>query len=116
MDNREQTAPVQCENTRRNTIDELLAGMEMSKSDFWELIAGAKKECGQNMGSSINWLTSQLIARGPQQTQDFHDILNGYMSLSYQYGCHPANKNSKRKRNKIAGEEEKRVPQKRDGR
>jgi len=30
--------------------------------------------------------------------------------------CHPANKNSKRKRNKIAGEEEKRVPQKRDGR
>ena len=86
MDNREQTAPVQCENTRRNTIDELLAGMEMSKSDFWELIAGAKKECGQNMGSSINWLTSQLIARGPQQTQDFHDILNGYMSLSYQYG------------------------------
>ena len=86
MDNREQTAPVQCENTRRNTIDELLAGMEMSKSDFWELIAGAKKECGQNMGSSINWLTSQLIARGPQQTQDFHDILNGYLNLSYQYG------------------------------
>ena len=61
-------------------------GMEMSKSDFWELIAGAKKECGQNMGSSINWLTSQLIARGPQQTQDFHDILNGYLNLSYQYG------------------------------
>ena len=64
----------------------LQAGMEMSKSDFWELIAGAKKECGQNMGSSINWLTSQLIARGPQQTQDFHDILNGYLNLSYQYG------------------------------
>ena len=32
------------------------------------------------------------------------------------FECHPANKNSKRKRNKIAGEEEKRVPQKRDGR
>ncbi|EOS56983.1 hypothetical protein C814_02572 [Anaerotruncus sp. G3(2012)] len=64
----------------------LQAGMEMSKSDFWELIAGAKKECGQNMGSSINWLTSQLIARGPQQTQDFTHIMDGYMSLSYQYG------------------------------
>ena len=64
----------------------LQAGMEMSKSDFWELIAGAKKECGQNMGSSINWLTSQLIARGPQQTQDFTYIMDGYMSLSYQYG------------------------------
>jgi hypothetical protein len=36
--------------------------------------------------------------------------------LMEQLGCHPANKNSKRKRNKIAGEEEKRVPQKRDGR
>lgn len=35
---------------------------------------------------------------------------------SGQVRCHPANKNSKRKRNKIAGEEEKRVPQKRDGR
>lgn len=64
----------------------LQAGMEMSKSDFWGLIAGAKKECGQNMGSSINWLTSQLIARGPQQTQDFTHIMDGYMSLSYQYG------------------------------
>ena len=61
-------------------------GMEMSKSDFWELIAGAKKECGQNMGSSINWLTSQLIARGPQQTQDFTNIMDGYLYLSYQYG------------------------------
>ena len=64
----------------------LQAGMEMSKSDFCDLIAGAKKECGQNMGSSINWLTSQLIARGPQQTQDFTYIMDGYMSLSYQYG------------------------------
>ena len=61
-------------------------GMEMSKSDFWELIAGAKKECGQNMDASSQWLAGQLIARGPQQTQDFHDILNGYLNLSYQYG------------------------------
>ena len=64
----------------------LQAGMEMSKSDFWELIAGAKKECGQNMDASSQWLAGQLIARGPQQTQDFHDILNGYLNLSYQYG------------------------------
>ncbi len=61
-------------------------GMEMSKSDLWELIAGAKKECGQNMDASSQWLAGQLIARGPQQTQDFHDILNGYLNLSYQYG------------------------------
>ena len=64
----------------------LQAGTEMSKSDFWELIAGAKKECGQNMDASSQWLAGQLIARGLQQTQDFHDILNGYLNLSYQYG------------------------------
>lgn len=61
-------------------------GMEMSKSDFWELIAGAKKECGQNMDASSQWLYEQLAARGPQQAQDFHDILYGYQKLSYQYG------------------------------
>ena len=64
----------------------LQAGMEMSKSDFWELIAGAKKECGQNMDASSQWLAGQLAARGPQQAQDFHDILYGYQKLSYQYG------------------------------
>ena len=68
------------------TPQPLRPGMEMSKADFWELIAGAKKECGQNMGLSIHWVTSQLIARGPQQTQDFTNIMDGYMSLSYQYG------------------------------
>ena len=64
----------------------LQAGMEMSKSDFWELIAGAKKECGQNMDASSQWLYEQLAARSPQQAQDFHDILYGYLNLSYQYG------------------------------
>ena len=64
----------------------LQAGMEMSKSDFWELIAGAKKECGQNMDASSQWLTKQLIACGPQQTQDFTNIMDGYLYLSYQYG------------------------------
>ena len=38
-----------------------------------------------------------------------------FRQAAEQEECHPANKNSKRKRNKIAGEEEKRVPQKRDG-
>lgn len=61
-------------------------GMEMSKYDFWNLIAGAKEECGQDMDASLHWLYEQLAARGPQQAQNFHDILYGYQKLSYQYG------------------------------
>ncbi len=44
------------------------------------------------------------------------DLYYDKRNLPIEDDCHPANKNSKRKRNKIAGEEEKRVPQKRDGR
>ena len=61
-------------------------GMEMSKYDFWKLIAGAKEECGQDMDAYFDWLYDQLAARDPQQAQDFHDILYGYQQLSYQYG------------------------------
>ena len=46
----------------------------MSKDDFWNLIAEANKECGQNMDASIQWLTDRLTELGPQQAQDFHDI------------------------------------------
>ena len=34
MDNREQTSPVQCENTRRYTIDELLARIEPQYREY----------------------------------------------------------------------------------
>lgn len=59
---------------------------EMSTDAFWSLIAEMKKEYGQDMDASLQWLTGQLTARGPQQAQDFHDILHGYQHLAYQYG------------------------------
>lgn len=59
---------------------------EMSTDAFWSLIAEMKKEYGQEMDASLQWLTGQLTARGPQQAQDFHDILHGYQHLAYQYG------------------------------
>ena len=58
----------------------------MSKDDFWNLIAEAKKECGQDMDASTQWLTDRLTALGPQQAQDFHDIRRGYQQLADQYG------------------------------
>ena len=75
------------------------------------------------LGSADLWdgryIEARLCGR-PGQTAllagvlyDFGGELQTYRNSTE---CHPANKNSKRKRNKIAGEEEKRVPQKRDGR
>lgn len=59
---------------------------EMSKNDFWNLIADMKKDCGQDMDASIQWMKEQLTALGPQQAQDFHDILHGYRDMAGQYG------------------------------
>lgn len=59
---------------------------KMDPDAFWDLIAGAKRECGQDMDASLQWLTERLTTLGPQQAQDFHDILHGYKHLAYQYG------------------------------
>ena len=59
---------------------------KMDPDAFWDLIAGAKRECGQDMDASLQWLTERLPALGPQQAQDFHDILHGYKHLAYKYG------------------------------
>lgn len=68
------------------TSQQAVSGMEMSKDVFWGLITEAKKECGQDMDASLKWLKKKLIALGPQQAQDFHDILHGYQELSNRYG------------------------------
>ena len=59
---------------------------KMDPDAFWDLIAGAKRECGQDMDASLQWLTERLTTLGPQQAQDFHDILHGYKHLAYKYG------------------------------
>ena len=59
---------------------------EMDCNTFWDLISGAKRECGQDMDAVFQWLMGRLTILGPQQAQDFHDILHGYQQLAYQYG------------------------------
>jgi len=58
----------------------------MSKDAFWELIAEAKKDCGQDLDASADWLYGRLTELGPRQAQDFHDIMHGYLDLAQQYG------------------------------
>lgn len=59
---------------------------EMDQNAFWNLIGEAKRECGQDMDASLQYLTERLTALGPRQAQDFHDILHGYKHLAYKYG------------------------------
>ena len=54
----------------------------MDRNAFWDLISEAKKECGQDMDTSAQWLTDRLSALGPRHTQHFHDILHGYQDLA----------------------------------
>ncbi len=60
--------------------------MEINKDTFWALIAQAKEKCGQDLRASAQWLETKLLKAGPQQTQNFDDILHGYKALSYKYG------------------------------
>ena len=59
---------------------------KMDRDAFWDLIAEAKRECGQDMDASVRWLTERLTALGSRQAQDFQDILRGYQELANQSG------------------------------
>lgn len=72
---------VQCAGSRAHEYVRI-----MTEDGFWDLIAEAKKMCGQDMNASAQWLQDRLTALGPQQAQDFHDILHGYQELAHQYG------------------------------
>ena len=52
--------------------------IEMNKNVFWELIAQAKAQYGQDMGAAESWLTDELVKRGPRAAQSFHDIIHAY--------------------------------------
>ena len=59
---------------------------EVNKDTFWTLIAQAKEHCGQDMDASTQWLVDRLVSMGPEQAQNFHDILHGYRDLAQKYG------------------------------
>ena len=60
--------------------------IEMNKNVFWELIAQAKAQYGQDMGAAESWLTDELVKRGPRAAQSFHDIIHAYSDLADRYG------------------------------
>lgn len=59
---------------------------EIDKDTFWVLIDQAREEFGQDLDAAEKWLVEQLVSIGPEQAQNFHDIMYGYQDLAYQYG------------------------------
>lgn len=59
---------------------------EVTKDTFWTLIDQARKRCGQDLDAAEKWLVERLVSMGPEQAQNFHNIMYGYQDLAYQYG------------------------------
>lgn len=59
---------------------------EINKDTFWELIAQAKEQCGQDQDSFAQWLEERLTEMGPEQALQFDAITHGYRDLAYKYG------------------------------
>ena len=55
---------------------------EINKDTFWELIQSAKETCGQDMDAMMDFLKDRLVSMGPEQAQNFHDILHAYEDLA----------------------------------
>ena len=59
---------------------------EINKDSFWKLIQSAKENCGQDMDAMMDFLKDRLVSMGPEQAQNFHDILNAYEDLADKFG------------------------------
>ncbi len=49
-------------------------------------MAQAREKCGDDQDKTLKWLEGSLTAMGPQQAQNFHEIMHGYVELADQYG------------------------------
>lgn len=59
---------------------------EINKDTFWKLIQSAKETCGQDMDAMMDFLKDRLVSMGPEQAQNFHDILHAYEDLADKFG------------------------------
>ena len=59
---------------------------EINKESFWDLIHEAKNACGQDMDAMMDFLKDRLVSMGPEQAQNFHDILHAYQDLADKFG------------------------------
>lgn len=65
---------------------EMTGSTEINKDTFWELIAQAKEQCGQDQDAFSQWLEDRLTEMGPEQALHFDAITHAYRDLAYKYG------------------------------
>ena len=59
---------------------------EINKDTFWELIAQAKEQCGQDQDTFCQWLEDRLMEMGPEQALNFDYAAFAYRAAAYKYG------------------------------
>ena len=59
---------------------------EIYKDTFWKLLREAKDACGQDMDAMTEYLKDCLVSMGPEQAQNFHDIIHAYEDLADKFG------------------------------
>ena len=59
---------------------------EINKETFWELISQAKECCGQDLQAEACWLEEKLMSMGPEQCQQFHNVMHAYLDMAHKYG------------------------------
>lgn len=58
----------------------------IDKNTFWELMAQAKAQCGQDLETEADWLRDRLMPLPPEQALRFDYMVHQYMKLSDKYG------------------------------
>ena len=59
---------------------------EINKDAFWTMIQEARAACGQDMDAKTEYLKDRLVSMGPEQAQNFHDIIHAYEDLADKFG------------------------------
>lgn len=60
--------------------------IETNKDTFWQLIDGAKEQCGKDRVLSARWIKGRLLGMQPEQVLKFYAVMNGYKEAGNKYG------------------------------
>lgn len=59
---------------------------KINKDTFWDLLAQAKEQCGQDLQAEADYIQNQLYGMEPEQALRFHHMTRRYRELADKYG------------------------------
>lgn len=83
---REQMRQAEHQRTTAEKGQSLPPVTEITPDTFWTLLAQARTACDGSRRAAAYWLTEHLLTLGPEQTLNFHSIMQGYMESANKYG------------------------------